>query len=242
MRRKALLIGNTSGLPGVKVDITRFSDFLGSKSGGAWSLSSGEIEVLVNKKKSDVLHRIDQMRRESFDYVIVLFSGHGGQVRQTVLEINEEGEKINETSLRCISDRQLNIYDCCRKYSTSTPKIASFNLSLTESLNRVRERYDNRIMQAIPQQVLLYSCSIGQGSYDTAEGGVYLTNLLAAARKINSATGFKLVGAAHQEAILPTHLRSLLCQQGPQDPDAILQKCLSDQQLIISMKEDVILG
>lgn len=236
MKRKALLIGNSSGLQGVKVDIARYSTFLKSNSGGAWIDS--EIDILENEKKSTLLQKVDTLKRQSFDYLVVLFSGHGGQLRNTILEINGQGETIDEPILRGIAERQLNVYDCCRSFSPSLTKRAmeSLSTSFSESVNRNRQRYDRRIMQAIPQQALLYSCSIGQVSYDTASGGIYLSNLLNAANNITQDQEFKLVGITHQEAIAPTIQNSMKEKHGLQVPDAVIPKCLSSQQLIISMK------
>jgi len=237
MRRKAVLIGNTTGLQGVKVDIARFSDFLKSNSGGAWY--DNEIEIIENERKSVLLQKIDALRKQAFDYVVVMFSGHGGQARQTILELNSLGETIEETDLRRISSRQLNIYDCCRSI-LQEPITKSATVMLSESfrgsLDLYRKRYDARIMQAIPQQALLYSCSIGQVSYDTPDGAVYLSNLLKAAGNISYGESFKLVGLAHEESVAPTVKNSQRERQGVQTPEAILPKCLSSQQLIISMK------
>jgi hypothetical protein len=236
MKRKAVLIGNTSGLPGVQVDITRFSSFLTSNIGGAWYES--EIDVLQNERKSNLLQKIDALKKQSFDYLIVLFSGHGGQLRQTILELNSSGETIEETALRGIATRQLNVYDCCRAFPSGVTKRAmdALSASFSESANPYRRRFDDRIMQATPQQALLYSCSIGQVSYDSSNGGVYLGNLLKAAQTITYDQQFKLVGAAHEEAIPPTVANSEKEKQGRQVPDAVLAKCLSSQQLIISLK------
>ena len=177
-------------------------------------------------------------RRQYFDYVIVLFSGHGGQLRQTVLELNSSGETIEETSLRGIATRQLNIYDCCRTYPSIETKRAmeALSASFSESVNLYRRRFDERIMQAMPQQALLYSCSVGQASYDTSNGGVYLGNLLKAAQTIAYDQQFKLVGAAHEDAIPPTVAYSEMEKHGRQVPEAVLAKCLSSQQLVISIK------
>ncbi|TCJ15235.1 caspase family protein [Parasulfuritortus cantonensis] len=237
MKRKALLIGNTSGLQGVQVDITRFFAFLKSNAGGAWYDS--EIDVLENASKSVLLDKVNELRRQSLDYLIVLFSGHGGQVlRQTVLEINGAGESIEETKLRKMAERQLNVYDCCRSISSTVQKsiaMDSLSFSLRESVSQVRQRFENRIMQAIPQQALLYSCSVGQVSYDTASGGVYLSNLLKAAQTLDHSQGFKLVGLAHEEAMGPTVDYAAKEKHGRQVPEAILPKCLSSQQLVISI-------
>lgn len=237
MKRKAVLIGNTAGLEGVKIDINQFNTFLLSTKGGAWN--SSEIEILLNPSKNSLLARLSSIRQDQYDYSIVMFSGHGGQTRETVLEINDHSETVSENQLQNLSTRQLNIYDCCRCYLETFEKAAQDRMkiaSFTESnRDRVRRIYDARIMQAITQQAALYSCSIGEKSYDTPNGAVYLGNLLKSACNISDQ--YKLVGVAHQEAIEPTFLHSLSQGHGNerQTPSAVLPKCVSAQQLIISI-------
>jgi hypothetical protein len=89
-------------------------------------------------------------------------------------------------------------------------------------------------MQAIPQQARLYSCSVGQVSYDSPDGGIYLSNLLKAATNFDNE--FKLVGTAHEEAQAPTLYHSLTKNDGTQTPECILPKCLTQQQLVLSIK------
>jgi hypothetical protein len=237
VKRKAILIGNTSGLPGVKVDLARFSGFLQSNTGGAWEWN--EIDILPDISRADLLLKIQQWKNSGFDYVNVLFSGHGGQSRkETILELNKSGEQIDESILRGIAPRQLTIYDCCRCYEEQFAKAANRfenrTASFYESASTVRLRYVARIMQAVPQQARLYSCSVGQVSYDSPEGGIYLANLLKAAGNFDNE--FKLVGLAHEEAVTPTIYHSLTKQDGRQNPESILPKCLSSQQLVISIK------
>ena len=151
MRRKALLFGNTAGLPGVNVDLDRFSAFLKSPVGGAWFGS--EIDILTNMSKSDLLQYIQKLQANPVDYFILLFSGHGGQARETILEINGKGETIAETSLRKLGTRQLNIYDCCRVHLQELTESTKFLRS--EAMNvanlNARRKYESRIQQAIPQ-------------------------------------------------------------------------------------------
>jgi len=236
MRRKALLIGNTSGLPGVKVDMQNYRLFLQSDTGGAWR--PNEIDTLVDISKYKLINKINILKSEAYDYVVVLFSGHGGQIRETELELNKDGETIGESYLRSIAKRQLNIYDCCRCYPQPVTESRLIEnrfeaLAKSERIN-IRQKYENRIMMAIPQEVSLYSCSVGQSSYDSKDGGIYLQNLIKSATAVNGE--FKLVGIAHEETERPTYLHSLKEKHGPQNPDAILTKCLSSQQLIISVK------
>lgn len=241
MKRQALLIGNTQGLQGVAVDIQRMTSFLQSSTGGAWY--GHEIKTMLSPSKRDLLNTIAQLRGQGNDYVIALFTGHGGHRRQTILEINGNGETIGEADLLSISKKQLSIFDCCRVVQDERV-LKSYALDsatlLRESVNTVRERYESRIGQAIDQQSILYSCSIGQCSYDTPTGAIYLGNFLAAARALDAGATFKTVGAAHDEARLKTvsdvRVLPASAQHGPQTPEAILPKCLSSQQLIISLR------
>jgi hypothetical protein len=99
-----------------------------------------------------------------------------------------------------------------------------------DSARSVRQVYEQRIMQAIPQQASLYSCSIGESSYDSAEGAYYLSALLAATKAIPASDQFLTVGAAHEMARDKTRIR-----QRDQTPDATLSKCIIAQQLILAM-------
>lgn len=233
MKRKALLIGNTNGLNGVQLDIERFSGFLKSKAGGSWYLS--EIETMENPRKIDVALKLKQLRNESLDYFVLLFSGHAGYIRSTVMELNKNGEIIDESEFHDIADRQLNIYDCCRVIMSPIIKKAfdsiGMEAQLAESIDRTRTIYEERIMQAIPQQAYLYSCAIGESSYDTADGAIYLKELLSATKSFSSNAAFLTVGEAHGVARAQTNKK-----EPKQTPEARLAKCLTQQQLILAMK------
>lgn len=232
MKRKAILIGNTHGLQGVKTDLERTGNFLRSSVGGGWY--SNEIEVFENPSKNELLRKLEIAKREFNDYVIVLFSGHGGQERQTILELNGSGETISESQLQDIASRQLTIFDCCRAVAEQVRKSAvleSLSASFSEAAS-VRRRYEERIMEATHQQVRLYSCAIGEKSYDTPQGAMYLGNLLTAARTIDPYSAFKTIESAHAEARMATIRDS----KEKQSPEAVLPKCLTKQQLVIAMR------
>lgn len=237
MKRKALLIGNTHGLPGVKIDLKKFERFLISDIGGAWL--SSEIEIIQNPSKSHLINKIEITKLQRHDYAVVLFSGHGGHARRTILEINQAGETIEDSQLHGIAPRQITVHDCCRSIVQPVAEnlvLESAEFMKRNSYNDVRQRYDSRIMQAIPQQVKLYSCSVGQVAYDTKDGGIYTSNLLASARSIPLYQPNKTIGVAHQEAIEPTQRQSREVGGTTQTPDAVLPRCLSQQQLIISIR------
>jgi hypothetical protein len=230
MKRKALLVGNTTGLPGVKHDIERFSRFLQSNRGGAWQQT--EIQVMVRPPLADLKNAIAQARLLRPDYMIVLFSGHGGYLRSTQLQINRSAELIDERELQELAPRQLNIYDCCRDVITESLQKAEEALTAMalDSASGVRQKYDNRIMQAAEQQALLYSCRIGESSIDTGDGALYLGELLASARTVSYSNPFLTVGEAHEYAI-----EQLEKKQVKQHPDSHLGKYLTSRQLVFAM-------
>jgi hypothetical protein len=241
LKRRALLIGNSQGLQGVTIDVQKMSGFLQSRIGGAWY--PHEIQTLLSPEKRDLMNTIAQLRAQNNDYVIALFTGHGGHKRQTILEINARGETIGESDLLNIAKKQLSVFDCCRVVQQEQV-LKSYTVDsatiLRESLDSIRERYEARIQQAIDQQAILYSCAVGQCSYDTPSGAIYLGNLLSAAASIDASAQFKTVGAAHDEARVKTidDVRRLPASShhGSQTPEAILPKCLTSQQLIISVR------
>ena len=236
MEKKILLIGNDDGLPGVKVDIENYKQFFKSPVGGSWL--EREFTVKLNPTKRELTNELIRLKNLSLDYVIVVFSGHGGQERETVLELNPQGELIGETELEFIAKRQLNIFDCCRCYPETITDSRQFE-ALIKSFSsfNTRERYENRILKAIPQQVILYSCSIGEISNDTKDGGIYSRFLLKSARNIIDE--FKLLGTAHVEAYeLTIENNKKLPLEKHQHPEAVLPKCFSSQQLIIGIEPE----
>ena len=234
MKRKALLIGNSNGLQGVKLDINSFINFLRQDVGGHWYDS--EITIKMDPTKADLLSTISQMRRERNDFSFAVFSGHGAYQKGTVMEINNRGETINEDDLKFISSRQISIFDCCRNV-IPTSNFDSLVLKSERIINlwaeKIRAKYDARIMQAIEQQVSLYACSVGESALDTENGGLYINNLLKASKSIQS--DYKLVGNAHEEAAFATKIEASRKEKHQQNPTATLPKCMSFQQLIISI-------
>ena len=105
MKRRALLIGNSNGLGGVKIDIDNYIRFLKSDIGGKWYDS--EITIEMNPSKSGLLTIIQQLKTEKNDFAFVVFSGHGAYTRNTILELNRIEETISELELKYISSRQI---------------------------------------------------------------------------------------------------------------------------------------
>jgi len=228
MKKRILLFGNNDGLPGVQKDFVNYESFFTSEVGGHWY--NNEIFSKMNPKKSDLITELKSLKNNYLDFLIIIFSGHGGQKRETVLEINDGGEQIYESELNDIATRQINIFDCCRAYpllefSEQYDRVIRKSASISSN---IRELYEKRIMQAIPQQLSLYACSIGETAQDTSDGGIYSKNLLKAARSIQ--TDYMTVGKTHETATRYTQQ-----EVKGQNPDAKLVRCLSDQELIFSI-------
>lgn len=236
MKRKALLIGNTGDLEGVQLDIAKLRRFLKSPTGGAWEDS--EILVVENPGLSDFLLRLDLLRLQSLDFAFVMFSGHGAHIRETVLALNPKNELLQETKLHNLAPRQVTVVDCCRGVMTevlakATPTMEALDAAYVDRA-AVRKRYDNLIMAAMKQQARLYACSIDEAATDDSKkGAVYLGHLLDSAHAFESGVNFKTVEAAHAQAKAKTLSDS---RTSDQTPEALLPKCLPEQQLILSIR------
>ena len=233
MKRTALLIGNTGGLEGIGVDIERASNILKSSRGGQWKDS--EIIELFDPSKKLVNETLAHMRSERADYAFFLFTGHGCHYGQTELSLNNR-EKLLETELNDLADRQLSIFDCCRVERQPLRKAAMEAHVITfDSIDATRERYERRMMQAAKQHTKLYACSVGEFSYDSPEGAVYLSNLLRAASSMPLYDGYLTVEEAHSAARSRT-IEDSARKGNKQNPAAVQAKLPRDMQLILSIK------
>ena len=229
MNKKIFLIGNNDGLPGVKKDFLNYETFFTSEIGGNWNGS--EIISKMNPTESELKTELQKLKAANLDFLIIIFSGHAGQEREVILEINGNGDLISESELKNLARRQLNIYDCCRAPISLVEFSESERELMTKSAQfrtNIRKLYEERIMQAIPQQLYLYACSIGETAEDTSLGGLYSVNLIHAAKNI--VNDYMTVGQAHQLAASETKKN-----RGDQNPDSVLVRCLSSQELILSI-------
>ena len=236
MRRIALLIGNSSGLEGVKKDLYDWRNFLLSTSGGAWA--QDEIKILMNPSKVVLLDFIGGIRKKN-DFAIVIYSGHGGYNRETVLEINENEETVTETDLLNIAPKQISVFDCCRGLVTNLDCLNERQMyfakgGILPNLQVVRERYEERIKQAIDQQICLYACGIGETALDTEAGALYIQELVSKAKEFPNNREFNTVEEVHGIASLCTRI-SAMKRGHTQNPAADIPKCLSSQKIILSI-------
>ncbi len=234
MRRKALLIANLDAV-GSQNDINNWKKFLLSGRGGAWR--ENEIMVLTNPSKNSLNTVLCCIKNSGYDFIIVVYAGHGGWKRSTILEINPDCETIGERDLKGLSSREILILDCCRATSTETYILDELQLKLFSDSIRsdIRIRYDARILQAIEQQVTLYACGIGECAYCSNNGGYYTKNLLTQSAIIPPHNEFKTINQAHTAAAIATTLEVWEKEKKNQHPNISVARCLSSQQLIISI-------
>lgn len=242
MNRHALLFSNTGKddfyIDTVKKDVQDFKNFLMDDSGGLWY--ENEIESLSNPSLSELQNSICKICKADYDYLIVYFSGHGDYERQTVLSINPDDDCIKEKDIRGLAARQLNIFDCCRAIANKNEgvvreSVSSLRKSFSQVSEIVRKRYDKRIMEAPPQEINLYSCSIGEYSQDAGSGGIYTQSLLYSARYLaQNAEDFVSVLRAHnfaKKAVIDRTENNI----NVQTPDFLAPRLPESQSLIIGM-------
>ena len=239
MKRKAILLGHIDGQLSTNTDLNKVHGFLTSIPGGAWNLN--EIVQKTNISRASLDELLHDTKIGGYDYVFFYFSGHGGYERGTVLELNPQEECISERELSNLASRQLNIYDCCRSMpDTQTIRISdSFAIdSLSETSNRLREYvrtiYDARVMQALKQHMSLYSCKVGECSYDFGDGGIYTKYLIDAAKTFNGNDTYMLAINAHSSACLPTAMEARRHNED-QHPDYFMAKFPSRYQLPLAI-------
>ena len=228
MNKKIVLIGNNHGRPGVQKDFINYTAFFKDEIGGNWYDS--EIVQKMNPSKDDLKETLDQLRKESLEFLIVIYCGLTNQKRESTLEINKAGGRIAESDLRDIAEKQITIYDCCQSAPESIKRkkpVKTSPKSYSEE-SEIRALYENRIEESVPQQVRLYACFIDQIAHDTAEGGVYSNYLLGIARAIQ--TDYISVRGAHELASL---LTTNHCKD--QVPEILDTKCSPSEELILSI-------
>lgn len=185
MKRQAILIGAPGQedakkyLHGVEYDIKNYIKFLKSPTGGAWDKS--EIISIKNPDKNTLLNTINKV---DTDYLLIVFSGHGAYSLQgqTILAINRtEYLTLNNLIAKKVP-KQMLIVDACRSFVDSGisgflgEKLRSFPSRLLKTT--ARQLFDGYINRCENGIVVCYSCSVGQTSFDSNDGGYFTTSLL----------------------------------------------------------------
>lgn len=192
MKRQALIISNPGEIGGenycrgVLKDVENYRSFLRSAIGGAWK--DTEIAEMPRPSAVDVELKVKAL--SAFDYVLIVFSGHGWHsttLDSTVLTLRT-GQEIASADLRLAATSQTIILDCCRVKHAGLPEVRKRALDemLAKSASRFnredcRRYYDKRIGECEGKLVVMYSCGADQTAADDDQrGGVYSYSLLEA--------------------------------------------------------------
>lgn len=234
MKRQSLLICNNDA-SGAQHDIDKWRIFLQSTNGGCWHLC--EIESMVNPSLEEVEEQIRRIRYDNYDFVIVVYAGHGEWERSTNIELNPQGETISEEAFNNLATRQINCFDCCRGTGPSVEMVDEARERMFSASQRstIREIYDNRMMYAYPQQINLYACQVGESAYGDDGGGYYTNNLLRYATDFLPGSDFQTINRAHNIAALLTTAETSRKVRRDQHPDMIDSRVVSSRQLIIGI-------
>jgi Caspase domain len=114
MKRKAILIESSKvngyrDLPGARVDVENWKNFLQSDLGGLWAAS--EIVTLSHPYSADVAL---ELKVDSDCYCFVAFSGHGAE---GVIALNDAYKEFPITKLKPSVEKATVIIDSCRGIS-----------------------------------------------------------------------------------------------------------------------------
>lgn len=184
MKRQAILIAapgsvnSDNYLHGVELDIKNYIKFLKSPSGGAWDKS--EIIAVKNPNKEKLLKLVKTINA---DYVLTVFSGHGAYSinGQTKLAINKT-QHLTLSNLITKASKQMFVIDACRSYVDSGisdllgEELRKFPSRLTKQQARIF--YENHLKKCEKGTIVCYSCSIGETSIDSNNGGYFTISLL----------------------------------------------------------------
>lgn len=238
MKRKALLICN-NGAGGATHDIDKWQNFLLSGEGGVWERT--EISLCVNPSRIELLKAINIIKASGFDFVLVAFAGHGEWKRSTILEINPSGESISESEFNNLAPREIVCLDCCRGISRIAESATEVQLRMFSANQKayLRQIYDSRMMQAVPQIVKLYACQVGESAYGDNDGGFYTNNLIDKASDFLPNTNFQTVVRAHNLASTLTTNETWIKVGEPQHPDIVEARCAAQNQLIIGINAGI---
>lgn len=193
MKRQALIVGNSGDknnpkeyLEGVQQDIKNYKQFLLSKTGGQWH--DNEILVSLDETKTQVENKIASLKNGKYDFVFILFSGHGSYSSlKECRKLYIFNDFIYENDLLNLAPRQITIIDTCANFEheqiTASMEALDERLTFKAMLIDYRKKYENAILGCQTQQVVLYSSSINEASGDDSElGGYFAYNLLKVAQ------------------------------------------------------------
>jgi hypothetical protein len=208
MKRKAVLIESSkvrgqNELPGARVDIQNWENFLLSDLGGAWKKS--EIVILRHPYSTDVTREVDVSKDT---YCFVAFSGHGSDGS---VVLNDHNSSFATAQFRPKGGLGTVVVDACRGIEEARPYVraksmvnelfegpvllnsrrgreTNFALANEMSADRLetlgyrpsqqRKYFDGALDKVSVGIVEMLACAKGQGAGEDPSAGGYYTSLL----------------------------------------------------------------
>ena len=180
MKKRCLLIGAPDAiiLKGVQKDIASMYQFLRSNTGGAWE--DNEIIKIENPPKNELQGLLQE--NKYYDFVFILFSGHGGTSpidKKGYACVNEKEEMIRIDELVNKAEKEIVIFDSCRSPLTSPFLKFSESMEAVRALRTLyRSKYEQKIEQAEKGFILLFASSYGEPANQTDDGGIFTQSLI----------------------------------------------------------------
>lgn len=206
LRRRAILIGcggeedSEEHLPGVRVDLETYWNFLNSDEGGAWD----EDEITVLEDPSWGLAAANLLGGERFHFTLVSFHGHGAydpHRMKTQIQFGD-GLLVDLVQLRTGSQRELILTDSCRTLQERIPegriKIgADFGYEPNDQRRgSCRRLYDRGIARAEPGTSFVLGCGVGEAADESPDGGGEFSSALVGVCNAWSATRVRSLASA----------------------------------------------
>ena len=185
-----IIVNNTGGI-GARTDEDKYKEFFQSLEGGAW-LPSEILPTLYYPTRQDVLRQLVICESIGIEYLVIVFSGHGGFInnnKNTMLCLAGEGERtdcnILDRELLTDTQRRLVILDCCRSRVSSGINMLTESAEMVkagsvsqEILEELRSQYDEAILSASLGTAILYACAPGFSTTGIdGEGGIFSNRL-----------------------------------------------------------------
>ncbi len=232
MKRRAILIeaSDVKGqddLPGARVDIKNYTQYLTSQAGGNWY--PYEL-VTLNKPSWSALNAEIKKAELEAEYLFISFSGHGYMKRPPVGAFLTPSE--TDLTILCLNDTQeislsqINptiknfvIADSCRQLEKIIKAARIQDMMMfaeSSSADLARLIFDNAIKEAGTGQIIAYSCGVNETAGEDPNRGGYFSAAM-------MECGFNFSNAGQRRAITTDqvfecayrNVKALAAQQNP---------------------------
>ena len=228
MNKRVLIIANNDTKIGADADIANYRQFFRSKEGGCWN--PDEILDIYAPTTQELWTYVGMHRLAELDYLIAIFSGHGGydkKTNKTTLCLRGDTTVsevcISDEDLSSIADRQLTIIDSCRAWdeeeASAMVKSARSVLSEANMRGLCRAAYEDQIRSVFENdgRLTLYACEIGQSTAGEKNVGGDFSLALQNYDYISSKATcdpslYRSIGNAFDAVSLLSHLNNPVCK------------------------------